>query len=271
MPPSAVSAGLPVVLSFAASDPTAGAGAQADLLTIAALGAHPVSVLTGVTARDTRGLEAWWPLEPEWVNEQARMLLEDMQVAAFKIGVVGSPVVAAVIAEIVSDYPAIPVVLDPLHNVGASDALDDEMLAALRELLLPLACVLTANGSEARRLAEEDDDEHSPALSECARRLMDLGAEQVLITGVHEHTPQVVNTLYGSEGVIRTDAWERLPGSYHGAGDTLAAAIATHLALGAPLSQAVRCAQEFTWQCLRHAFATGMGQRIPDRFFGLRA
>ena len=271
MPVSAAPAGPPIVLSFAASDPTAGAGAQADLLTIAALGAHPASVLTGVTAQDTRGIEAWWPLEPEWVDEQARTLLEDMRVAAFKIGIVGSPLIAAVIAEIISDYPDVPVVLDPLHNVGTGDSFgDEELIDALRELLVPLATVLTPNGIEARRLAEEDDDERHLGLPECARRLMDLGAGQVLITGVHERTPQVINTLYGIEGVIRADAWERLPGGYHGAGDTLAAAIATRLAFGQPLSQAVREAQDFTWHCLRHGFATGMGQRIPDRFFGMR-
>ncbi len=272
MPAIAAPAGPPIVLGFAASDPTAGAGAQADLLTIAALGAHPVSVVTGITAQDTRGVESWWPLEADCIDEQARILLQDMHVAAFKIGVVGNPEIAAVIAEIISDYPGIPVVLDPLHAVSTNDALDDDDLVdALRELLMPLATLLTPNSVEARRLAEEgDDDDGQLGLPECARRLLDCGAGNVLITGVHERTPQVVNTLYGLEGVLRADAWERLPGSYHGAGDTLAAAVATRLAFGQPLSQAVREAQDYTWHTLRHGFVTGMGQWIPDRFFGLR-
>jgi len=89
----------------------------------------------------------------------------------------------------------------------------------------------------------------------------------VLITGTHENTPQVVNTLYGPEGVVRSDSWERLPGSYHGSGCTLAAAIAATLANGLELPEAVREAQEYTWQTLNAGFRPGMGQYIPDRFF----
>ena len=92
----------------------------------------------------------------------------------------------------------------------------------------------------------------------------------MLITGTHENTPQVVNTLYGPEGVIRSDSWERLPGSYHGSGCTLAAAIAATLANGLELPEAVREAQEYTWQTLNAGFRPGMGQYIPDRFFWAR-
>jgi hydroxymethylpyrimidine/phosphomethylpyrimidine kinase len=97
-----------------------------------------------------------------------------------------------------------------------------------------------------------------------------LGCEYVLITGTHENTPQVVNTLYGSQGVVRTDSWERLPETYHGSGCTLAAAIAATLANGLELPDAVREAQEYTWQTLNAAFRPGMGQYIPDRFFWAR-
>ena len=99
---------------------------------------------------------------------------------------------------------------------------------------------------------------------------MDLGAEYVLITGTHEQSAQVVNTLYGDKGILRADSWERLPGSYHGSGCTLASAIAAHLAQGLDLVDAVREAQEFTWRSLANAFRPGMGQFIPDRFFWAR-
>jgi hydroxymethylpyrimidine/phosphomethylpyrimidine kinase len=92
----------------------------------------------------------------------------------------------------------------------------------------------------------------------------------VLVTGTHENTPQVVNTLYGPQGMVRSDSWERLPGSYHGSGCTLAAAIAATLANGLELPEAVREAQEYTWQTLNAAFRPGMGQYIPDRFFWAR-
>ena len=92
----------------------------------------------------------------------------------------------------------------------------------------------------------------------------------MLVTGTHENTPKVVNTLYGQEGVLRADDWERLPGSYHGSGCTLASAIAATIANGLSIGDAVKDAQEYTWQTLRAAFRPGMGQHIPDRLFWAR-
>jgi hydroxymethylpyrimidine/phosphomethylpyrimidine kinase len=209
-------------------------------------------------------------IDSEWVEDQARALLEDMPVAAFKIGLLGSIENISAIAEILSDYPDIPVVLDPVLASGRGDELaDDEMIAALRGLLLPQTTVLTPNSLEARRLADEDDDD-DPPLIECARRLVAYGCEYVLVTGTHEHSPQVVNSLYGEAGLLRSDAWDRLPGSYHGSGCTLASAIAANLANGLSVTDAVRDAQDYTWQALAAGFRPGMGQFIPDRFFWAR-
>jgi hydroxymethylpyrimidine/phosphomethylpyrimidine kinase len=136
--------------------------------------------------------------------------------------------------------------------------------------------VLTPNSLEARRLAliEADDDEQGPAegpgLAECARRLIVAGCDYVLVTGTHEGTPQVVNTLYGTTGAVRSDKWERLPGSYHGSGCTLASAIAANLAAGMDIGEAVRDAQDYTWQTLAAGYRPGMGQYVPDRFFWAR-
>ena len=104
----------------------------------------------------------------------------------------------------------------------------------------------------------------------CASKLIELGAEYVLVTGTHEATPQVVNTLYGKSGVVRTDTWPRLPGSYHGSGCTLASAIAAMLANGLELPEAVREAQDYTWHALKKAYRPGMGQFLPDRLFWAR-
>ncbi|GAB4060746.1 hydroxymethylpyrimidine/phosphomethylpyrimidine kinase [Uliginosibacterium sediminicola] len=259
----------PVVLSFAAFDPTGGAGVQADILTIAALGAHPLSVLTGMTVQDTRGVEEMQPVDDDWVVDQARVLLEDITVQAFKIGVLGNVENVAAVAEVIADYPDIPVVFDPVIASGRGDPLaDEEVLAAMSELLLPLTTVLTPNSLEARRLVQEEDDaDDDMPLSECARFLVELGASHVLITGTHEQAPQVVNTLYGKHGVISTDAWERLPGSYHGSGCTLASAIAVMLARGMDVREAVQAAQRYTWETLAHAIRPGMGQAIPNRFY----
>ena len=261
----------PIVLSFAASDPTGGAGLQADLLTLASMGCHPLTVVTALTVQDTRGLDDLLPTDSEWVVDQARKLLEDMPVAAFKLGVLGSVENITAIAEIISDYPEVPVILDPVLATGRGDALaSDDMIVALRELIVPQTTVLTPNSLEARRLAEEDEDEDDASLDECATRLIGLGCEFVLITGTHENTPEVVNTLYGEHGVVRSDRWKRLPGSYHGSGCTLASAIAATIANGLDIAEAVREAQEYTWQALSHGFRPGMGQHLPDRFFWAR-
>jgi len=262
----------PIVLTFAATDPSGGAGLQADILTLSSMGCHALSVVTAVTVQDTVGVEDVLALDPEWVVDQARCVLEDMPVAVFKIGLLGSVEIIAAIAEVASDYPEVPLVLDPVLSSGRGDELaTDEMVAAMRELLIPQTTLITPNSLEARRLAADDsDDNDDVSLEECARRILSMGCEYVLITGTHENTAQVVNVLYSEEGVLRTDSWQRLPGAYHGSGCTLASAIAATIANGLPVSEAVRDAQEYTWQALSSGYRPGMGQHIPDRLFWAR-
>lgn len=262
----------PIVLVFAGSDPSGGAGLQADILTLASMGCHALPVVTALTVQDTRGVDDLLPIDAEWIADQARGVLEDMPVAAFKIGIPGSVEAVVAIAEVVSDYPDVPLVLDPVLASGRGDDFaGDDLIGALCELLLPQTTILTPNGIEARRLAAHGGAEDEElALDECARRLLGAGCEYVLVTGTHEPTLQVVNRLYGEAGLLRSDGWERLPGSYHGSGCTLASAIAAMLANGLAMGEAVRDAQEYTWQALRAGFRPGMGQFIPDRLFWVR-
>lgn len=270
MEPSTIQPAPPIVLSFAASDPSGGAGIQADLMTLSAMGCHALSVITALTVQDTLGVDNILAIDHDWVEDQARTLLEDMPVAAFKIGLLGSIDNISTIARILADYPDIPLVLDPILTSGRGDQLADEaMIAALRELLLPHATVLTPNSLEARRLADEDDEE-TLALSMYAYRLVGYGCAHVLVTGTHENTLHVVNNLYSENGLLSSDAWERLPGSYHGSGCTLASAIAANLANGLSVNDAVLSAQNYTWQTLAAGYRPGMGQFIPDRFFWAR-
>ncbi len=265
----------PIVLVFAATDPSGGAGLQADILTLSSMGCHPLSVVTAVTIQDTMGVEDILPIDAEWVADQARCVLEDMPVTVFKIGLLGSVEAIAAIAEVVSDYPDVPLVLDPVLASGRGDELaTEDMISAMRELLIPQTTLITPNSLEARRLvrdeSDDNDEQEDPDLGECARRLLALGCEYVLITGAHENTPQVTNTLYDQQGLVRTDAWQRLPGTYHGSGCTLASAVAATIANGLGIPEAVRDAQEYTWQTLKYAYRTGMGQLVPDRLFWAR-
>lgn len=240
----------PNVLAFAASDPTGGAGLQADTLTLASLGCHALTVLTGYTVQDTHGVAALHALDAAHIAAQARCVLADAPVRAVKIGVVASAAGARAIAEVLGERPRVPMVLDPVLASARGDALGDA--AALREWLMPLATVATPNSIEARALGGP-------------QALIGLGCAYVLVTGTHEAGDEVVNTLYGAQGVLREDRWPRLPASYHGSGCTLASAIAARLAHGDDVLDAVRRAQDYTWCALEAGYAPGAGQPVPDR------
>ncbi len=253
-------------MTFSASDPSGGAGLQADLLTLASLGCHALTVLTGLTIQDTSGVHAVQAVEADWVEDQARLLLEEMRVDAFKIGVLGSTENIVVIAEILADYPDVPLVLDPILASGRGDPFaTEEQCAALCELLLPRTTILTPNSIEARHLAHLLEDREITDLPACAQTLITHGCEYVLLTGSHENTPEVCNTLYGAQGEIQSARWPRLPGSYHGSGCTLASALAAQLAQGIAITKAALAAQRYTWHTLQQAFQPGMGQYIPQR------
>jgi hydroxymethylpyrimidine/phosphomethylpyrimidine kinase len=257
-------AGAPVVLLFGGSDPTGGAGLVADVLTVASLGGHPAPVVTAVTAQDTTGVKQYLCTPTELVIAQARAVLEDMPVAAFKTGMLCSAETVSAVASIVEDYADVPLVVDPVQASGRThEPLSDEPLEdVLRVLLLPKAKLATPNSEEVRRLAPGSD-----TLDACAQELLSLGCEYVLITGTHDNTPQVLNRLYGNKRLLDTFAFERLPHSYHGSGCTLAAACAAALAHGLEPVNAVARALDYTWQTLKHGFRAGMGQHLPDRLY----
>jgi hydroxymethylpyrimidine/phosphomethylpyrimidine kinase len=259
--PEAAPAVPPMVLTFAATDPTGGAGLQADLLTIAALDCHALSVVTALTVQDTSGVERMMPLESVDVRAQAKCVLDDVAVAAFKAGVIGSVQNARAVSEVVARYGARPFVVDPVLASGRGDPLaPSDMAEALRRFVFPLTTVLTPNSIEARRLAAPQTD-----LAACARQLTQDGCRFVLITGTHEAGAEVVNTLYDAGGVVSEQRWPRLAGSYHGSGCTLASAIAARLACGASVVRAVSEAQQFTWRALAEGFRPGRGQFLPRR------
>ena len=253
----------PVVMTFSGHDPCGGAGIQADIEALASQGCHAAPVITALTVQDSHNVIEFTPLDATRLITQARAVLEDMPVAAFKTGMLGSVENVAAIHSILQDYPAIPLVVDPVLATGQGTSLGEPDLAqAIRTLLLPHATLVTPNSPEAYALAPGADSMDARALA-----LLDLGVDYVLHTGAHEPTPHVVNTLYHARRKLESFTWERLPHSYHGSGCTLAAAIAGLLAHGLDVFGAVHEAQEFTWNALQHGYRPGMGQHLPDRLF----
>ncbi len=260
----------PIVLTFGLSDPTGGSGLPADLLTLASMGCHGVAVLTGYTVRDSASCDEVTGLDPETVAAQARMLLEDMPVAAFKIGAASRAEVVSAIAEVVSDYDGVPLVLVPDFTLDDEHVLAaDELRESIAELLAPQTTVLIADHATLIALAQPDGDLEAPNLDTAVAHLLSQGCEYILATesGTHRH----VNTLYGEEGQIRQDLWERGPHRLLGMPDTLGAAVAALLANGQEPAEAVREAQEYLYQAAREAFRPGMGAYVLDRFFWARS
>lgn len=262
----------PLILTFGPTDPVGAVGIQADLSSFAAMGCHGLSVITALFISDTARIEDMQVIEPDWVSDQARVILEDMPVAAFKVGAVGSIENVSAIAEIVSDYPDIPLIFDPFLSSLPDQGSDaEDMLMATRELLIPQTTVLIISTVELVRMAEtwrEPSDEDLMAVD--AMRLIEMGCEYVFVTGTPSDLTDVANTLFDEGGVVRHDNWQRISGSYNGAGGTLAATIAALLANGLDIPEAVFEAQEFTIASIANAQRLGMGKLVPDRYFWAR-
>lgn len=252
----------PVVLSFSGQDATGGAGIAADIATLLNLGCHPCAVVTAIAVQDTVNVKHCAAIAAHLVTEQAQAILEDMQVAAIKIGLIGSEENAEAIVSLLQQCPKVPVVLDPILWAGGGNVLASQALKnKIFEKLLPLVTVLTPNVREARALVLSGQ-----SLEACAFRLLDQGCRYVLATGADEETEQVINILYAQDRQAAKYLWERLPHVYHGSGCTLAAAVAGFLARGLDPVLAIQKAQSFTWEALRRGYALGRGQHLPRRF-----
>ena len=254
---------IPVVMAISGSDPTGGAGIQADIETLASMGCHTAPVTTAITVQDTQQVISYSCVDTPMLVQQARAVLEDMSVKLFKIGFLGCAETVTAVHSLLVDYPDIPVVLDPVLVTGnGSDFTDDDTLMAMIQLLIPLTTVLTPNSIEAQILANGAD-----TLEACGQELLDMGCKYVLITGTHEQNKHVINTLYHDRQQVESYSWERLPNHYHGSGCTLASAIAGLLARDIEPLTAIREAQEYTWEALHQGYRLGMGQLIPNRLF----
>lgn len=250
----------PVVLCFSGLDPSGGAGLQADIEAIAAMGGHAAVICTALTIQDSQRVHGFVAVSPELIRQQAQAVMADLPVAAIKLGMLGSGAITAVVKELLESHPSIPVILDPVlaANSGGNLAGDDLATGLLQ--LLPLATVITPNSVEARRLTGLAD------LASAVDRLRELGAQHILLKGGHEPGDIIVNTLHGPHGALAESRMARLPGEFHGSGCTLASALAAGLAAGRPLADAVARAEAFVAGALGRADRPrDHGQFLPVR------
>lgn len=251
---------LPNVLCIAGHDPTGGAGIHADIEAVAAQGAHALGLVTALTAQNTDNVQHIHPTSPDLLQRQAQCLLDDCPVAAIKVGLIGGPAQLPLLADWIRRLQ-VPTVMDPILRAGGGAALLDEHSAsALLDVLLPLATVLVPNAAEVRRLGGHEDVDVA-----ALRLLRRTGVPHLLVTGGDEPGDTVSNLWYRPNATPAAFTWPRVPGRFHGAGCTLASALAARLALGEPMEQALVNAQAYVHRALLAGHAPGRGRRVPGR------
>ena len=251
----------PIVLIIAGNDPSGGAGLTADQQMVSLLGAHPAPVVSALTVQDTVNAYRVESIDAGLVREQAEAVLQDLPVAAVKLGLLGGADIGKTVAALLAQHPELPVVMDPvLVAAGGAALAESGLLEVYLEELFPLATVLTPNAPESRTLAPDATDREARA-----EALRAAGAEYVLIKGADEATADVENVLYGPDGLRDARRWERLVGQFHGSGCSLASALATFIAHGLNPREAATKAQEVTYRALQSGWIPGKGQAIPYR------
>jgi hydroxymethylpyrimidine/phosphomethylpyrimidine kinase len=258
---------IPVVMSFSMSDPTGGAGIQADIETLFSIGCHCAAVITTLTIQDTLSLKDYAATTTSLVIEQARVVLEDIPIKAFKIGMVGSVENLAAIHTLLTDYPDIPVVFNPrlLSQESKPGYFDEELIHAVNMLLCPLTTVLTVDAKTAQQLAFGSD-----TIEASIHKLMEQGCRYVVLKDCHSTAASIQNTFYGGHKLLDTFKWERIEGNFRGCGCILSASLAGFLAHGLSVPEAVTEAQKYTVACIKQGYRIGMGAYLPDRLFWAR-
>jgi hydroxymethylpyrimidine/phosphomethylpyrimidine kinase len=249
-----------IALTIAGSDSSGGAGIQADLKTFSALGIYGASAITAVTVQNTVGVRAVHDVPADIVAAQAKAVLCDLDVRAIKIGMLFSAEIAAAIAEVLMQYPDIPVVLDPVMIATSGDRLmRDDAVMAIIEKLFPRAICITPNLAEAAFLTGQAMAQDEAGMAAQGQALLALGARAVLMKGGHGSTPESVDLLVTPEGTQQFSAERIETRNTHGTGCTLSAAIAANLALGLPLDEAVAKAKTFLTGALKAARGQSIG------------
>ena len=260
-----LSASWPVVLTIAGFDPSSGAGVAADLKTLAAHGCYGVAAITALTVQNTQGVSAVYPTEPAVLKETIAALLADGRVKAIKVGMLASRAHAEVVNEVLESSPQIPSVLDPVfRSSSGKDLADAECQEFLREQLIKRVYVVTPNFFEASALTGLRV-ENQEAMKAAARKLVEMGARAVVVTG--GHLDKAIDVLADGSGLEVFVGDHAKPDNTHGTGCTFSSAIAANLALGRQLRDAVVLAKAYVTEAIRKAYSVGPGCVPLNHFF----
>lgn len=237
---------IPNVLSIAGSDPSGGAGIQADLKTFSALGCYGMTILTSLTAQNTRGVSAVHVPPVEFLRAQIDRIFEDIEVAAIKIGMVATAESAGAVGDGLASHSHVPIVLDPVLVATSGDSLGSpDVVDAIRRRLMPLATIITPNLPEAARLAERPVPQDEAGMKSIGEALHRVGARAVLVKGGHLSGPEAIDVLFDGTRHHVFKARRVVTGNTHGTGCTLSSGIAAYMARGRGLVDAVRDAKAY--------------------------
>ena len=258
------------VLIVAGSDPSGGAGVQADIKTVTALGGYAASAITAITVQNTLGVSAVYELEPKLVAAQARAVLDDIGADAIKIGMLGRARTVQVVADLLDAATGVPAVIDPVMIAkGGASLLRAKAVDAVRRLLVPRADLLTPNAPEAAALVGFEvhtvDDQRR-----AGEALLKAGARAVLLKGGHIAGDRVIDLLFTPDGETAFEGPRLDTRHTHGTGCTLASACATGLAQGMELVDAVARAWAYTGEAIRRAPGFGAGHGPLDHAWPVR-
>ncbi len=250
----------PVVLTIAGSDSSGGAGLQADLKTFAAHGVYGASVVTAITAQNTRAVSAVFPVPGTMIAAQLDAIFRDLDVKAIKIGMTGTGEAISALVAALKVWTGPPVVLDPVMVAGSGDALlADEAFTALRDRLLPCATLITPNLPEAARLLGTDEARSVQDMQTQIKALARLGARAVLLKGGHLPGNTAIDLFYDGAQLHKFERPRVATPHTHGSGCTMASAIAARLALGDDMLNAVARAKAYISAAIRHAATLEVG------------
>lgn len=251
-------------LTIAGSDCSGGAGIQADIKTLSALGCYAASAITAITVQNTCGVQSVYPLPAETVRQQIHAVLEDLQPKAIKIGMLGNQEIAQAVAEEIEKYNIkATVVLDPIILSSSGHPLvTPETLACMKKHLFPLCTLVTPNLPETVWLTEIPDTDQQE-LNHAANRIFDMGAKAILIKGGHQEGPESTDMLYMANDPTSPMRFpgQRIPTrNTHGTGCTLSSAITAFLAQGTTLPDAIAQAKSYLTQALQAGATVEIGQ-----------